>query len=124
MADFKKRILAGRATFEILARQYSQDSSAPDGGDLGWAQPGMFVPEFEETMYRLAENEIGNPLVSRFGAHLIQVVERRRVDLSPRELRELVRNQLRALRYEEAFTTWAQDISARAFVDMREAPSL
>jgi len=46
------------------------------------------------------------------------------VDLSPRELRELVRNQLRALRYEEAFTTWAQDIRARAFVDMREAPSL
>ena len=124
LADFKKRILAGRATFESLARQYSQDSSAPDGGDLGWAQPGMFVPEFEETMDRLAENEIGNPLVSRFGAHLIQVVERRRVDLSPRELRELVRNQLRALRYEEAFTTWAQDIRARAFVDMREAPSL
>lgn len=123
LADFKKRILMGRATFQSLAREHSQDSSGPEGGDLGWAQPGMFVPEFEEAMDRLAEDEISLPLVSRFGVHLIQVVERRRVDLSPRELRESVRNQLRALRYEEAFTTWAQDIRARAFVEMREAPT-
>ncbi len=123
LADFKKRILAGSATFASLAREHSQDGSAPEGGDLGWAQPGMFVPEFEEAMNHLAEDEISNPLVSRFGVHLIQVVERRRVDLSPRELRELVRNQLREQRYEETFTTWAQDIRARAFVDMREAPA-
>lgn len=123
LAEFKKRIQAGSSTFASLAREHSQDGSAPEGGDLGWAQPGMFVPEFEEAMNRLAEDEISKPLVSRFGVHLIQVVERRRVDLSPRELRELVRNQLREQRYEEAFTTWAQDVRGRAFVDMREPPA-
>ena len=122
LADFKKRILAGTATFANLAREYSQDGSAAQGGDLGWAGPGMFVPEFEEVMNRLAEGEISNPVVSRFGVHLIQLVERRRVDLSPRELRDSVRAQLKEMRFEEAYATWARDIRARAFVDMREPP--
>ncbi len=122
LADFKKRIQAGSATFAALARQYSQDGSAAQGGDLGWANPGTFVPEFDAAMNRLAEGEISNPVVSRFGVHLIQLLERRRVDLNPRELRESVRYQLRAERYEEAFLAWAQDVRARAFVDLREPP--
>lgn len=122
LAGFKKRIQTGKATFTGLAREYSQDGSAAQGGDLGWANPGMFVPEFEEVMNRLADGEISEPLVSRFGVHLIQVVERRRVDLNPRELRESVRAQLRQSRYEEAFVAWAQDVRARAFVEMREPP--
>jgi peptidyl-prolyl cis-trans isomerase SurA len=122
LTDFKKRIQTGGATFAALAREFSQDGSAAQGGDLGWANPGMFVPEFEEVMNQLAEGEISNPLVSRFGVHLIRVTERRRVDLSPRELRDSVRNQLKESRYEEAFTTWAQDIRGRAFVEMREPP--
>lgn len=122
LAGFRKRILAGTATFAGLAREHSQDGSAAQGGDLGWASPGMFVPEFDEVMNRLSEGEISNPIVSRFGVHLIQLVERRRVDLSPRELRESVRAQLKDMRSEEAFVTWAQDIRARAFVEMREPP--
>ena len=84
--------------------------------------PGMFVPEFEETMNRLTDGQVSEPLVSRFGVHLIQVLERRRVDLDPQQAREVVRNELREIRYAEAFTTWAQDIRARAFVDYREPP--
>jgi peptidyl-prolyl cis-trans isomerase SurA len=122
LAEYKKRILSGATTFAALAREHSQDGSAAQGGDLGWANPGMFVPEFEEVMNQLAEGEIGNPLVSRFGVHLIQVAERRRVDLSPRDLREMARDQLRETRYKEAYATWAQDIRERAFVDMRDAP--
>jgi peptidyl-prolyl cis-trans isomerase SurA len=122
LADFKKRIQNGSATFAGLAREHSQDGSAAQGGDLGWSNPGMYVPEFEEVINRLAEGEISNPMVSRFGVHLIQLIEHRRVDLSPRELRESVRNLLKDTRSEEAFTTWAQDVRGRAFVDMREPP--
>ncbi len=122
LADFKKRIQAGTATFQSLAREHSQDGSAAQGGDLGWASPGMFVPEFDEAMNRLTEGQVSDPVVSRFGVHLIELIERRRVELSPREVRELVRNQLREARYEEAFTTWAQDVRARAFVEFREPP--
>lgn len=122
LLELKKKLQGGTVTFANLAREFSQDSSAQDGGDLGWAVPGMFVPEFEETMSLLTDGQVSEPLVSRFGVHLIQMVERRRVDLDPLQVREVVRNELRELRFEEAYTTWAQDIRARAFVDYREPP--
>jgi peptidyl-prolyl cis-trans isomerase SurA len=122
LAALKQRIQSGSATFAAVAKEVSQDSSAVDGGELGWATPGMFVPEFEDAMNRLIDGEISNPVVSRFGVHLIQLVERRRVDLDPRQLREVVRNELREKRYDETFTTWAQDVRARAFVEFRDAP--
>jgi peptidyl-prolyl cis-trans isomerase SurA len=122
LTALRAQIAAGKTTFQNVAREVSQDGSAADGGDLGWASPGMFVPEFEETMNRLNEGDMSNPIVSRFGVHLIQVVERRRVELTPQQLRESVRNQLRESRYEEALANWARDIRARAFVEMREPP--
>jgi len=122
LADFKRRIDAKTATFEALAREHSQDGSAPQGGDLGWVGPGAFVPEFEEPMNRLAQGQVSPPVVSRFGVHLIEVLERRRVEMKPEEVREAVRNQLRASRYDAAFTTWAQDIRSNAFVEFREPP--
>lgn len=122
LADFRKRIESGSTTFQALAREHSQDGSAPQGGDLGWAPPGAFVPEFEEPMNRLADGQISAPVVSRFGVHLIQLVERRRVELDPREVRESIRAQLRESRYEAAFATWAQDIRNNAFVEYREPP--
>jgi peptidyl-prolyl cis-trans isomerase SurA len=122
LVEYKRRIESGAATFQALAIQYSQDGSAPQGGDLGWANPGMYVPEFEEVMNRLPEGQISNPVVTRFGVHLIQMLERRRIDLSPRELKELVRNQLREARFEEAFSNWAREVRGRAFVELRENP--
>lgn len=122
MADFRKRIEAGSATFQALAREHSQDGSAPQGGDLGWTGPGTFVPEFEEPMNRLADGQVSQPVVSRFGVHLIQVIERRRVELSERDVRESVRAQLRESRYDAAFASWAQEIRNNAFVELREPP--
>jgi peptidyl-prolyl cis-trans isomerase SurA len=120
--DFRKRIVAGQADFAALARDNSQDGSAAQGGDLGWASPGMFVPEFEAAMNRLAPGQISDPLVSRFGVHLIQVTERRNTTLSPREQRETVRGILREKRLEEAYVTWAQELRGRAYVELREPP--
>lgn len=120
--EFKKRIESGATTFEALAREHSQDGSAKEGGDLGWVGAGAFVPEFEEPMGRLAEGQISGPVVSRFGVHLIQLLERRRTEMPEREVREVVRAQLRENRYEKTFTTWAQEIRGNAFVEMREPP--
>jgi peptidyl-prolyl cis-trans isomerase SurA len=122
LVDYKRRIETGAATFQEVAMQYSQDGSAAQGGDLGWATPGMFVPEFEEVLNRLAEGQISNPVTSRFGVHLIQMVERRRVDLGPKEVREIVRNQLRDMRYAEAFAAWSREVRERAFVELRDPP--
>ena len=51
--EFKRRIQAGQADFATLARDNSQDGSAAQGGDLGWASPGQFVPEFEGVLNAL-----------------------------------------------------------------------
>ena len=50
LADYRRRILAGQADFAALAREHSKDGSAKDGGDLGWATPGRYVPEFEQAL--------------------------------------------------------------------------
>ena len=123
LADFKKRIEARQADFAQLAREFSQDASAPNGGDLGWAKPGLFVPEFEDTMNALAPGQISEPLVSRFGAHLIQLLERRQTTLGQREQREIARNLVREKKLDEAYAQWAQDVRGRAYVEMREPPS-
>lgn len=122
LADFKKRIEAGQADFAQLARDNSQDASARNGGDLGWANPGLFVPEFEETINALSPGQISDPLVSRFGVHLIQLLERRSTALSQREQRDLARNLVREKKLDEAYATWAQDIRGRAYVEYREPP--
>ena len=120
LAVVRERILAGATSFEAQARALSQDGSAAQGGDLGWAGPGLFVPEFEQVLLRLREKEIAEPLVSRFGVHLIELLERRNVDLTPSQLRERERNLLRAKRADEAFEAWVRDVRGRAFVEIRD----
>ena len=117
---YRAQIQAGQADFAALARQHSQDGSAAQGGDLGWTSPGMVVPEFEQLMNRLAPGQVGEPLVSRFGVHLIEVLERRRVETSQREQREAVRGLLREKKLDEAYLLWAQDQRSRAYVELRE----
>jgi peptidyl-prolyl cis-trans isomerase SurA len=123
LADFRKRILAGQSDFAALAKENSQDGSAAEGGDLGWANPGQFVPEFEEVLNSLAPGQISEPLVSRFGVHLIKLIERRTVQLSQREQREAVRAIVREKKLNDAYTLWMRDLRARAYVEMREPPS-
>ncbi len=123
LADFKRRIQAGQADFAQLAREFSQDASAQRGGDLGWSNPGMFVPEFEQVIDSLSPGQIADPLVSRFGVHLVQLMERRVAKLTEREQREIARNVVREKKLDEAYAQWAQEVRGRAYVDLREPPT-
>jgi len=123
LSELRKRILSGQTSFEAAAKEFSQDGSAAQGGDLGWGVPGQFVPEFEAAVDKLQPGEISEPLISRFGAHLIQLRERKSTALSVREQREAVRGLLREKKYDEAFLTWSGELRARAYVDLREPPS-
>lgn len=122
LAEFKKRIEAGQADFADLAKRFSQDASARNGGDLGWANPGLFVPEFEDVINSLAPGQIADPVVSRFGVHLIQLLDRRQATLSQREQREIARNLIREKKLDEAYAQWAQEVRGRAYVEFREPP--
>ena len=122
LGSVRRDIMSGKADFADLAQRISQDGSAPQGGDLGWASPGMFVPEFEQTMNQLRPGQLSDPLVSRFGVHLIEVTDRRDAPLTEAEQRNLARSVLREGKLEEAYTSWLQDIRGKAFIEMRESP--
>ena len=120
--DLRRQIERGDKKFEDLAREVSEDGSAPSGGELGWAAPGQFVPEFEDAMAKLAPGGLSPPVVSRFGVHLIQVLDRRSVAADPKELREQTRNQIRESKFDQAYNDWAKELRLRAYIEMREPP--
>ena len=122
LSEYKRQIETGSKTFEEIARQFSEDGSAASGGDLGWAAPGVMVPEFEAAMNELAINGLSAPVVSRFGVHLIQVLERREVALEVKALREQARNVLREQRFDQAYLDWTKELRSRAYVELREPP--
>ena len=122
LTEFRRQIESGAKTFEQLARDNSEDGSAAQGGDLGWASPGGFVPEFEEAMNALPLGGISEPVVSRFGVHLIRVIERRQVALDLKQQREQARNILREQRFDDAYADWVRDLRGRAYVELRDAP--
>ena len=123
LVDLKRQIEAGQRRFEDVAREVSEDpASAPAGGDLGWTSPGSFVPEFEEAMNGLGPGAISAPVLSRFGVHLIQVIERREMELTTKEVRDQARAALREQKFQSAYQEWAKDLRARAYIEMREPP--
>jgi peptidyl-prolyl cis-trans isomerase SurA len=122
LAEFKRQIESGARTFEALARANSEDGSAAQGGDLGWVMPGTFVPEFEEAMNRLPPGGLSDPVPSRFGLHLIQVLDRRVISLDAKQQREQARNVLREQKFDDAYNDWVRDLRARAYIEMREPP--
>ena len=73
-------------------------------------------------MNGLAVGGLSNPVVSRFGVHLIQVVERRNVALDAKQLREQARTALRERKFDAAYAEWVREVRARAYVEFREAP--
>lgn len=124
LLEVRRQILSGRTSFARAAQELSQDGSAAQGGDLGWANPGQFVPEFEQVMNRLQAGQISDPLVSRFGVHIVEVTDRRRVTVPEKEQRDIARAALREKRLDEAYERWVEDVRGRAYVELREAPQV
>jgi len=122
LEQLRQRINHGE-DFAELARSYSEDPSAPQGGDLGWLSPGETVPAFEHAMDALGIEEVSAPVRSPFGWHLIQVIERREKDMSD-ELRRLeARQQLYEQYAEPAFEDWLAQVRGQAYVENRLDPS-
>jgi len=118
MDSIKERLDNG-TKFEDMARQYSEDGSANNGGDLGWVTPGDTVPQFEKAMNDLAPGEISAPVRSPFGWHIIQVIERRKQDMTKEAARLKARQEIRARKAEEAYQDWLRELRDRAFVELR-----
>ena len=118
MDRIKDRIDRG-AKFDELAKLNSEDLSAAKGGDLGWVSPGATVPEFEAAMGKLPLEGISEPVRTPFGWHLIQVLERRKEDITLEKSREAARSAIRSRKSEEAYQDWLRQLRDRAYVEYR-----
>ena len=120
LLDLKKRIESRAADFATAAKEMSQDGSAAVGGDLGWANPGQFVPEFEIVMDKLEIGKISDPFVTRFGVHLLLVQQRRQSQLSVSEQRDVARNVLREKKFDDVYANWIRELRGNAYVEYRD----
>jgi peptidyl-prolyl cis-trans isomerase SurA len=119
LVKIRERITKGES-FEAIASVTSEDTgSAANGGDLGWVGPGTFVPEFEQQLDKLADNELSQPFKTKFGWHLVQLLGRRTYDASEDMTRNKCVMQLREARADEETEIWLRRLRDEAFVDYR-----
>jgi peptidyl-prolyl cis-trans isomerase SurA len=112
--------IEGGDDFATVAEAVSEDpASASEGGNLDWLSPGDTVPEFEQALAQLPLNELSQPIKTRFGWHLVEVLERRSHDTTDEMKRENCARQIRAAKAEEEAQLWARRLRDQAFVDIR-----
>jgi peptidyl-prolyl cis-trans isomerase SurA len=116
LQEIKQRIDKG-ANFAEEARLHSEDGSAPQGGDLGWLSPGETVPEFESAMDALKTGQVSGLVQSSFGWHLIQVLERRRTDVTEEQKRQRARLAIRSVKSDEGYQDWLRQLRDRGFIE-------
>jgi peptidyl-prolyl cis-trans isomerase SurA len=121
LAGYRDQIRAKTADFGELAKKYSEDGSAPNGGNLGWMGPGDLVPEFDQAMNRLQIGEVSNPVKTEFGWHLIQVLERREAQLTIEKQRQFARAAIRERKFEQAYQDWIRELRDTATVKIINA---
>jgi peptidyl-prolyl cis-trans isomerase SurA len=120
LTNIRDRIVNGKEDFAAIASVTSQDTgSAADGGDLGWAGPGTFVPEFEKQLDALQENEITEPFKTKFGWHIVQLLGRRVHDATDDMRRNRAFAALRESKAEEETEIWLRRLREDAFVEYR-----
>jgi peptidyl-prolyl cis-trans isomerase SurA len=116
LQGYRDQVRAKTADFAELAKKYSEDGSAANGGELGWMSPGDLVPEFEQAMNRLQIGEVSNPVKSEFGWHLIQVMERREGQLTVEKQRQFARAAIRERKFDQAYQDWMRELRDNATV--------
>lgn len=117
--NIAKRLKSGD-DFSELARQYSEDpGSALQGGDLGWSDPKSYVPAFREALAKLKPGEISDPVKSPFGWHIIQLLDRRKQDVSEVRWENQAKNTIYQRKFEEELEGWLIKIRDEAFVEFK-----
>ena len=121
LAGYRDQVRAKTADFGELAKKYSEDGSAANGGNLGWMGPGDLVPEFDQAMNRLQIGDVSNPVKTEFGWHLIQVLERREAQLTLEKQRQFARAAIRERKFEQAYQDWLRELRDTATVKIINA---
>ncbi len=119
VAKLRERIIAGE-DFTKIAKAHSDDpGSSTNGGDLGWINPGEMVPQFERVIAVLNKNQLSDPVQTRYGWHIIEVLGKRSHDNSDSVKRKKAQEAIRTRKIEPALQNWLRRLRSEAFVENR-----
>ena len=119
LKEFRGQILAGEADFAALAKEHSADpGSALKGGELGWADPNIYVPEFIATLTKLEVDEISDPVRTQYGWHLMQLTGKRVGDATQKRKEEKAYQLLFQRKFSEESEVWLREIRASAYIEV------
>lgn len=117
LADYRQQIIDGEKTFAELAREHSADpGSASRGGDLGWARPDKYAPEFKQTVETIDVSTISEPFRTQFGWHIVEVTDRRTQDATEESKQEQAYQMLFSRKFREELDSWQQEMRDQAFI--------
>lgn len=117
LAQYREQIASGEKTFEELAREHSADpGSASRGGDLGWARPDKYAPEFKQKVENIEQGTISEPFSTQFGWHIVEVTDRRTLDATEENKQERAYQMLFSRKFREELDNWQQEIRDQAFI--------
>lgn len=117
--NVRRELLSG-GNFAELARRFSEDPlSAAKGGDLGWVRADQLVPGFASVMTELPLNKFSEVTQSRFGFHLIEVLETRESDISEEQMKNRARQILTERKFSQELDSWVRQVRADAFVEIK-----
>lgn len=120
--NFVQQLRAGDVDFADLARQYSEDpGSAAKGGELGWANPAVYVPAFAQTLNSLDVNEISEPFRSSHGWHIVQLEEKRKTDATDKFNTNRAHQLIFRRKFNEELQNWLDEMRAEAYIEVFDA---
>jgi len=116
-AEMLRAQLQDGADFRELAKQYSRDATAKDGGDLGTLKRGELAPDVESELLALNPGEVSRPVKSTLGYHLFRLESRD--SLQAASIRQQIRDILFRQQYESRLEVWLKEIKQRAIIEVR-----
>ncbi|MCG7531430.1 peptidylprolyl isomerase SurA [Psychrobium sp. MM17-31] len=119
LEGFIEDIKAGKATIEELAKEHSDDpGSAIKGGELGWADPSVYVPAFKNTLAQLEQDEISAPFKSSHGWHIVKLLGKRKVDATEQFIKNRAHQLLFNRKFSEESDAWAREMRSSAYIEI------
>ena len=129
-ADVLEKIKSGELDFADAAKQYSKDSSAEKGGDVGWDRTTTFVTEYQEALDGLAAGEVSELVTSQYGIHIIKCTEvftapeeLTSLDQLPADFQETFKSMAASTKASTAYQEWLEKLKESADIKINEMPS-
>ena len=124
------QINAGTLDFAEAAKTYSKDSSAQNGGDVGWDKLNSFVSEYTAGLADLSKGQVSGLVTSSYGIHIIKCTdeftapaELTSLDQLPSEFVEQFRSSLKSSNQSKAYQQWLSDAKENADIEIKDMPS-